>query len=375
MPPGDALLMRLLLLNWRDPWHPKAGGAELMTLRLLEELQGRGWSVEWFSAAYDGAEADEVRDGIRYVRSGSQMTVHLHAYRRYRKYQPFDVVVDEINTIPFFTPLYVKAPHIALIYQLAREVWFYEASLPLAIAGYVSEPFYLQTYRRTPIATISASSARSFRRMGLRGPIGIVPVSCDEPAVDAVPHKTSPRDIVMVSRLAKSKRIHHGIEAAELLSSYGWRGRLHIVGRGDADYLKSLKHLAQRSLKDRVIFHGRVSDEQRRDILTEASVIWMTSRREGWGLVITEAARRGTPAVVYDVSGLCDAVEDGVTGYVTHPNPTALARATEKLLGDRYLRFAQDALVKSREFSWNHSADQFETILRDTIAAYQKNIT
>lgn len=365
--------MRLLLLNWRDPWHPKAGGAELMTLRLLEELALRGWSIEWFSAAYAGAAADEVRNGIRYIRSGSQMTVHLAAYRRYKNDQPFDVVVDEINTIPFFTPLYMKVPHVALMHQLAREVWFYEAPLPLALAGYALEPLYLQAYRTTPVASISPSSLRSFRDMGLRGRMEIVPISCDEPAVDEIPAKAAPPHIVTVSRVTRSKRIHHAIEAASQLAANGWEGTLHIVGGGDAGYIAELKKMARESLNDRVIFHGRVSDEQRRNLLTSSSVIWMTSRREGWGLVITEAARRGTPAVVYDVPGLCDAVEDGVTGYVTATTPSALADGTQKLLNSSYARIAQNALAKSLTYSWARSGERFEAILRNVIDAYARN--
>lgn len=365
--------MRLLLLNWRDPWHPKAGGAELMTLRLVEILARRGWSIEWFSAAYAGAPADEIRNGIRYVRAGSQMTVHLAAYRRYRNDQPFDVVVDEINTIPFFTPLYMNVPHAALMYQLAREVWFYEAPLPLALAGYALEPLYLQAYRRTPIASISPSSLRSFRKLGLRGRMEIVPISCDEPAVDEIPQKAVPADIVTVSRVTKSKRIHHAIEAASRLAASGWKGSLHIVGGGDATYIAELKKMARESLHDRVVFHGRVSDDQRRQLLSSASVIWMTSRREGWGLVITEAARRGTPAVVYDVPGLCDAVEDGSTGYVTASTPSALAEGTQKLLHTSYDRMAQNALAKSLSYSWERSGERFEAILRDAIEAYAKN--
>ena len=48
------------MLNWRDAWHPKAGGAELVTLRVLERLVRRGITVEWFSGAYAGAGANPV---------------------------------------------------------------------------------------------------------------------------------------------------------------------------------------------------------------------------------------------------------------------------------------------------------------------------
>lgn len=37
---------------------------------------------------------------------------------------------------------------------------------------------------------------------------------------------------------------------------------------------------------------------------------------EGWGLVVTEAAARYTPAIGFDVPGLRDSIEDGVTGVL-----------------------------------------------------------
>ena len=48
--------------------------------------------------------------------------------------------------------------------------------------------------------------------------------------------------------------------------------------------------------------------------MAEAHVLLMTSVREGWGLVVTEANACGTPAVVYNVPGLRDSVRNEETG-------------------------------------------------------------
>ncbi len=43
----------------------------------------------------------------------------------------FDVVLNEVNTRPFMTPRYVRdVPIVALIHQVAGEVWNYETPLP-----------------------------------------------------------------------------------------------------------------------------------------------------------------------------------------------------------------------------------------------------
>jgi glycosyltransferase involved in cell wall biosynthesis len=366
--------MRVLMLNWRDAWHPKAGGAELVTLRVLERLAERGHEVEWFSGAYAGAARDEWRNRIHFVRAGSQATVHVAAWRRYARTAAFDIVVDQINTIPFYAHLYVRAPTIALIHQLAQEVWHYEFPAPFGRLGAALERFYLLPYRDVPIISESASSAASFRAFGLRGQISVVSLAVDCRAECDVPTKVLPREIVTLGRVTPSKRPEHAIAAAGVLRERGWSGRLVMIGGGSPKYVGRLKELGASRLGDRFTLTGRVSDEERSRLLRSASCIWMTSVREGWGLAITEAARHGTPAVVYRVPGLVDSVSDRETGFVVDQDPTALADATERLFGDDYAAFAERALAASRAYDWETTTDQFEGALRDRIATWTSHL-
>src|SRR3990167_1095837 len=140
--------MKILLLNWRDIKNPKAGGAELVTHKILEYLVQQGHQTTLFTASFPGALDYEVINGVFVERAGNRWTVHLHAFLRYwSKYKgKFDLVIDEINTIPFFTPLYIKEKKLCYINQLAREVWFYESKFPLSWIGYFLEPIYLRLY-------------------------------------------------------------------------------------------------------------------------------------------------------------------------------------------------------------------------------------
>jgi glycosyltransferase involved in cell wall biosynthesis len=360
---------RLLLLNWRDPWHPQAGGAELLTWRICERLAERGWTIEWFSARYPGAPSDEMRSGIRFVRAGTQLSVHWNAFWRYRADQRFDCIVEEINTLPFFTPLYLRAPKAAFFCQLAREVWQFEAPRGLRAFGYFVEPLYLRPYSRLPLITISPSSAASLREVGLRGRTYIIPMAVDEAPLEAPKRDAAPYDVIVVGRLTPSKRVEHCIAAAEIFARLGWTGKLHVVGDGRPRYVESLHRYASAFPKERIIFHGRVDDARRRALLLESSALWGTSIREGWGLVVTEAARCATPAVVYDVAGLRDAVVDRVTGYVVPQDPQALALATQELFAAEYSTFSRNALERSQSYSWDQTADAFESALEQTIAA------
>ena len=97
------------MLSWRSPGHPQCGGAETLTFEILKRAVSRGHDVTWFAASFPGAVENETIDGIRLVRCGRQWTVHFRAWRWLRRQKDaFDVVVDQINTLPFLTPLYIR---------------------------------------------------------------------------------------------------------------------------------------------------------------------------------------------------------------------------------------------------------------------------
>uniref|UniRef100_E6Q6X4 Putative Glycosyltransferase, family 4 n=1 Tax=mine drainage metagenome TaxID=410659 RepID=E6Q6X4_9ZZZZ len=359
--------LRILLLNWRDPWHPRAGGAEILTHRVLTRLAKRGWEIDWFSASYPGVATEDIRDGIKFIRAGTQLSVHIIAYQRFRNIRTYDVVIDQVNTIPFFACKYA-VPSIAWFQQLAREVWLYEGPRVFRRAGYMLEPWYLVPYRHSPVITISRSTALSLREIGFRGEIRIIPMAADEEPVAEVAAKSCERDVIVLGRVTPSKRIEESIAAVARLVQYGWHGKLHVVGATQPSYERFLRRRAHElGVADQIVFHGRVEPERRGQLLREASVLWMTSVREGWGMAVTEAASSGTPAIVYDVPGLRDSVINGVTGRVILPDPEALAKATAELF-DQATAFGKRALSNARLLSWDNTANAFEAAIREILA-------
>src|SRR5579862_1954680 len=100
--------MKILILNWRDPLNPKSGGAEIVTLQHAAAWVKKGHTVIWFACKIPQLAKTEDLDGITVIRKGSAYTVHLQAFWYYLlSGNSFDIVVDEIHGIPFFTPLYV----------------------------------------------------------------------------------------------------------------------------------------------------------------------------------------------------------------------------------------------------------------------------
>jgi glycosyltransferase involved in cell wall biosynthesis len=315
----------------------------------------------------------EDMDGIRIVRAGRQWTVHWHAFRHYRKSlrSRFDAVIDEVNTMPFFTPFWARIPTFMLIFQLAREVWWYESPFPISAIGYAIEPMYLMGYRHTPVFTISRSTEQDLRRLGFRGPITLIPIGIERVPF-ALHAKTESPTFLYVGRLAPSKRIGHILEALAQFRQSTGTGTLGLVGSGSKRYEQSIMKLAKRlNIKDSVVLCGRVSSREKHRMMAEAHALLMTSVREGWGLVVTEANACGTPAIVYDVPGLRDSVRHELTGLVVPPQPHDLSDAMIRLTSDPalYARLAAAGQRWSGTFSFDESARLVGLALQGTLAA------
>jgi glycosyltransferase involved in cell wall biosynthesis len=274
-------------------------------------------------------------NGIRFVREGTQWTVHWRAFVRYRKSlsERFDLVIDEVNTVPFLTPVWARVPSILVIFQLARDVWWYESPFPLNLLGYLLEPLYLAAYRTTHAVTISQSTEQDLRRLGFRRPITIMPIGIDSPT-DVYDSKPKEKVFLYVGRLSRSKRVEDLVRALAIYRSAGGAGVLWIVGTGSVQYVESLNRLGvQLGISDSVVYFGHASADQKHRYMHAAYALLMASVREGWGLVVTECNRCGTPAIVYDVPGLRDSVRHMRTGLVVAPTPKALSEAMLLLTG------------------------------------------
>jgi glycosyltransferase involved in cell wall biosynthesis len=299
--------------------------------------------------------------------------VHWRAFRHYRGRlsQHFDIVVDEVNTIPFFTPLWADVPHIMLIHQLAREVWWYEAAFPLNVLGFLAEPVYLRCYRAGPVLTVSGSTCDDLRRLGFKGSITIIPEGIEPVAGLPVTKSVAP-SFLYVGRLAPSKRIGHILEAMARFRQETGTGTLWLVGGGSDRHRKSLIQLARRlHIEQNVMFLGRVAPLEKHLLMAKAHALLMTSVREGWGLVVTEANACGTPAIVYDVPGLRDSVRHESTGLVVAPKPNCLSDAMIRVTRDPvlYARLVAEGERWSATLSFDEAARSVGLALDRIVAA------
>ena len=316
--------MRILICNWKDRRHPAAGGAEVYTDECARRWSAAGHAVTLLCAAVAGEPEQDDRPGYRVVRRGSRLGVYRAARHFIRSHSDrFDVIVDEVNTRPFFAHLHAgSTPVVALVHQVAREVWFHETPLPIALIGrFVLEPRWLRSYADIPTLTVSESSAQSLRSYGLRR-LHVVPEGVELPGGLCVPMaKADVPTVAFCGRLVSTKRPDHAIAAFERATDrLGQGAELHIIGGGP------LEDALRRSAPPGVVLHGLVDQRRKYEILGRAHALVCTSQREGWGLVVSEAAAVGTPTIGYDVAGLRDSVR-AADGVLVEPTIDALADA------------------------------------------------
>lgn len=354
------------MLSWRSPGHPQGGGAENLTHETLRRAVARGHEVTWFSAMWPGAAPEEDVDGIHVIRRGRQWTVHVQAWRWLRRRTAdYDVIVDQINTIPFFTPLYVSSRQRRLyIFQTAREYWWRQTRglfRLIAPVGYVLEPWYLRLYRRTPAITISGSTRDELMALGLpRDAIEIIPMANTFPAVDELAEKEEPFRVIVVGRLEPAKHAEQSISAFAILQREVPEARLDIVGSGQPAYQQQLAAQIARDGLEHVTFHGRVSEDDKHTLMSAAHVHVFASHREGWGLTVTEAAALGTPSVGYDVPGVRDSIADPER-LAPRGDIDALGALLIRLARDHawYRRVRRAAWEDTRDLSYEATTDTF----------------
>jgi len=368
--------MKILFINWRDIKNPEAGGAEVHLHEISKRIAAHGHAVTVLASAFEGArERDEV-DGVKVVRCGGKFGFNYHvpwAYRRLARSEGFDVVVDDINKIPFYTPLYVRRPTIALTHHLFAGTIFLETIFPLALYVYLSEALIAPVYKRSAIVTVSESTRQELIKRG-------IPPCNIEVVYNAVDHaKYTPGDgvksreplIAYLGRIKRYKRVGLVLDVFKMLGEQFPTARLAIVGSGD--FMPELRRQAERlGISGRVDFAGFVSEDEKIDILRKAHVVVNPSSKEGWGVTVTEANACGTPVVASNVPGLRDAVLDGKTGFlVRYGDADAFAEKVGRILSDDRLRadLGRQAVAWAREFDWDRSADSILKIMERLVVS------
>lgn len=370
MPTSDADELcgrHVVFLSWRDSRNPEGGGAERYLEQVAAGLVERGCAVTIFCVAHSEAAPDETIDGVRFVRRGTKLSVYargMWALLR-RELGPVDVVVDVQNGLPFFSRLVTRKPVVVLVHHVHREQWpVVYPGLAGRFGWWVERRLAPWVYRRDQYVAVSRATRAELRGLGVAGSRIAVVHNGTDPVLP-VEVATSPTPtICVVARLVPHKQVEHAIDAAAALAADHPGLRLLVVGSG---WWEGELHAYARELVEQgvVVFEGHVSELRKQEIYAESWVMALPSLKEGWGLVVGEAAAHGTPTVAYaDAGGTRESVIDGVSGLLAG-DQAGLTAALRAVLEDAELRrrLADGAVRHSRGFTWGHSQSAFAHVV------------
>ena len=354
--------MRILVVNWQDRENPQAGGAEIHLHEIFGRIAAMGHSVRLLCGGWPGCPPRAQLDGIDVYRVGTRHTYPLLARRYYKRHLAGwpEIVVEDINKVPLYTPRWGAPAVVALVPHLFGSTAFQELAAPLAAAVWTAERPLGRAYRGVPFEAISESTAEDLVARGIPRPS----IEVIYPGIDTVSYtpnqaERSPTPVfAYLGRLKKYKGVHFVIRAFAALPSPN--AVLEIAGAGD--YRDELEQLARSlDLGDRVRFLGRISEADKLALLRRAWALVFASPKEGWGITNLEAAACATPVVASNSPGIRESVRDGQTGFlVPHGDTGAMAAAMGRLANSPALvaHLGAEARVFAESFTWERAADQ-----------------
>jgi len=355
--PARRRARHILFVAWRDLANPRAGGSEILVDRLAEGMIARGDRVTLLCGGPVGQRPYQV------IRSGGSYSQFLRAPLKYhRVLDDCDLVVEVCNGMPFFAPLWARRPMICLVNHVHTELW--EVRFPPAVAAlgrYTESVLMPRAHRKNLFLTVSSSTASALTDLGVRQDQIRQVCNGVEPPQPLTPRSPEPMFLAL-GRLEDYKRI-------DLLLRL-WERVRHVVGgqlviAGDGPERARIEALAGPG----VVVTGRVSEEEKHRLLCSAWMLLHPAMIEGWGIVIVEAAIRGTPGIGFDVPGLRDSVVDGETGVLVR-SEGQFASAWASLALDHRTREALGRAARERalRLHWSAAVEGFAAIADEALA-------
>ncbi len=374
--------MRILILNWRSINDPLSGGAEIATFQHAKRwVKNHGAEIVWVSATYNKHIKSEESEGIKFIYLGiplkrsSQFQLFYSypifwfsvLYQYLFKLGKFDVVIDEVHGLPYFTPLFSSSKIILYIHEVAGVIWRQMFKFPANVLGPLSEKFIFIPYKNKQVVTGAESIVDELIKLGIpEKNINLVRNCLNLKPVDKPCEKEKRTTLVFLNRVVKMKGIEITLEVFKKFKETNPDAILQIAGKGEPEYIEFLKGKCKSlKIEGSVIFLGFITEEQKIDLLRTSHVLINASYKEGWGMVNVEANSQGTPVVAFRVPGNVDSVKDGVSGYLCESDSVDdMSAKIEKILNGDYEKMCKSSIEYSKQFDWDVNSEKFYNIIK-----------
>jgi glycosyltransferase involved in cell wall biosynthesis len=350
---------RVHVLAFRDIDDPLAGGSEEHATQVCTHFARAGLDVTLHTGRVPGAPEEIQRNGFRVVRRGGRVGVFLTTVLDSRRGRlgPADGIVEIFHGVPFFAPLWTRTPQVGLVHHVHLGTW--DDLLPgwPGRVGHLIERFAVPAvYRRRALVTAAPSARDEIVEHYGADPsrITIAPHGIAERFTPGGSRSEAPL-VVAVCRLMPQKGVEELIAA--LVRAKAEVPALEATIVGDGPHRERFEAVAEETGAGWIRWAGRVSDDELVDWYRRAWVVASASRREGFGLTLTEAAACGTPTVATRIPGHVDAVDDGRSGLLADSTDELADRIVDVVHDDELrARLGAGALAHAGRFRWDEAA-------------------
>ena len=355
----EAGIRNVHLFAFRDIDDPAGGGAEEHAAQVCAHLALAGVNVTMHTGRVKGAPARVTRDGYRVLRRGGRLGVFaLSPFDEItRRMGPCDGIIEVFHGVPFFAPLWSRKPQIGLVHHVHLGTWDMLLPGPLGRVGEFFERHAVPIVYRDRALVTAALSARDEIVEHYRA---------DPTRIDIAYHGVDPRFaeggerwarplVLAVARMMPQKGIDDLLPA--LANVRARVPDVEVVIVGDGPHRERLEaRAASLGTADWLRFAGRVSADELVAWYQRAWVVTSASKREGFGLTLTEAAACVTPVVATRIPGHIDSVDEGRSGLLV-ANMAEMTDAVVDLLTDepRRRKLGAGALEFAAKFTWEAS--------------------
>jgi len=222
-----------------------------------------------------------------------------------------------------------------------------------------------RVYRRCRYVTVSAATRDELAFLGVDPErVSIIHNGTPDMTTAGDVPRTAQPSLVALGRLVPHKQVEAALDAVAALA--GELPGITLVIAGQGWWEPELRaYAARHGIADRVRFAGFVSDQEKRELLSQAWVALTPSLKEGWGLTIVEAAAVGTPTVAFrGAGGVEESLVDGRTGLLADDFGDYTAKV-RMLLVDDTLRLAMGAAARTHaaRFTWPAAGERFAALV------------
>jgi glycosyltransferase involved in cell wall biosynthesis len=200
----------------------------------------------------------------------------------------------------------------------------------------------------------------------------VVPLGVDEGLFTAPSPDVVRPYVLAMSRLEAKKSLELLVEAFHDVAMGPldhWR--LVVAGDGDAAYASALRHHAAAGrASGRIEFPGWVQGDEKRSLLSRASLFASPSIQENFGLSLAEAMAAGVPVLVTPGVNLSDAITSAGAGWVVGHGRAAIAAALAHILADAAARSTRGEAARelADRFRWRNTATEVVRLYEAALA-------